>query len=183
MIGGVSAIGANQPRIQEGTGMARMTTAQQPHLFAPSLGHRALIPFVPPSRAWTLVFFSFPKEIERRGCPVDGGEVVEDGITLCDGAGRLAGNKACAQAAGGGVSALLPAPLIKLGLCRRKHMLTHKNMRDNRERSDREGSKVCRVFCSANAKRRPARRRRAGRNRRRRRIKNKANHAQAALFS
>jgi hypothetical protein len=40
------------------------------------------------------------------------------------------------------------------------------------ERSNiRKRSKVYRVFCSANARKRPARRRRAGRNRRQRRIK------------
>jgi len=73
----------------------------------------------------------------------------------------------------GGVSALAPAPSIKLGCvldastCRLKK---REKAVEVKGPIPQGRSKVYRVFCSASARERPARRRRAGRNRRRRRI-------------
>jgi len=73
----------------------------------------------------------------------------------------------------GGVSALAPAPSIKLGCvldastCRLKKCEKAVEVKGPIPQGR---SKVYRVFCSASARERPARRRRAGRNRRRRRI-------------
>ena len=96
--------------------MARITTAQQPHLFAPSSDTVFWIPFVPPSRARTSSFFALPegrwREKKSSGWRRGGG-------------GRMAlwymvpvvlrARELARELAGGGVSALMPAPLIKLG--------------------------------------------------------------------
>jgi len=155
--------------------MARITTAQQPHLFAPSSDTVFWIPFVPPSRARTSSFFALP---ERRW-----GEKKSSGWRR-GGGGRMAlwymvpaalasEGARFARLPAGGVSALAPAPSIKLGCvldastCRLKKCEKAVEVKGPIPQGR---SKVYRVFCSASARERPARRRRAGRNRRRRRI-------------
>ena len=160
MARGVSAIGANQPRIQEGTGMARITTAQQPHLFAPSSDTVFGIPCVPPSRAWT-AFFSpscsgGEREIEkgessgwRRGGGGRNDAVVYRAGSLCKRAKELV-----SEAAGGGCLCSGACSFDQARVCKtqspRANSKSGEKAVSERSRIHKR-SKVYRVFCSANA--------------------------------
>jgi len=88
------------------------------------------------------------------------------------GAGSLASEGARSRACRRGCLSTDACSFDQARVCfRRKHMPTPEEEKSRGGKVQyRKRSKVCRVFCSANARERPARRRRAGRNRRRRRI-------------
>ena len=133
--------------------MARITTAQQPHLFAPSSDTVFGIPCVPPSRAWT-AFFSpscsgGEKEIEKEESSGwrRGGGGRNDAVVY------RAGNLADKTASGGclcsGACSFDQARVCKTQSPRADSKSGEKAV--NERSNIHKRSKVYRVFCSANA--------------------------------